>query len=148
ALAGAVGADHADLRPRVEGEPDVLEDLFLAVGLGEVLNGEDILFRHGSLVRARAPGRVSRGARWKGGPVSLAERRRKVKPRWPTPPGPPPLPPSASLPIVLQQPSARVEPGLRAGPEARPTVKAAFLETTGPPDVLRVGELPTPTPGP
>src|SRR5262249_27793967 len=63
-------------------------------------------------------------------------------------PGPPPLPPSASLPIVLQQPSARVEPGLRAGPEARPTVKAAFLETTGPPDVLRVGELPTPTPGP
>ena len=50
ALAGAVAADDADLGPGVEGEPDVLEDLALAVGLGEVLDGEDVLFGHDCFV--------------------------------------------------------------------------------------------------
>ena len=46
ALARAVAADHADLGARVERQPDVLEDVFLAVGLGEVFDGEDVLRRH------------------------------------------------------------------------------------------------------
>ena len=46
ALARAVAADHADLGSGIERQPDVLEDLFLAVGLGEVFDGEDVLSRH------------------------------------------------------------------------------------------------------
>ena len=46
ALAGAVAADDADLGAGVEGQPDVLEDLALAVGFGEVLDCVDVLFRH------------------------------------------------------------------------------------------------------
>ncbi len=46
ALARAVAPDHADLGPGIERQPDVLEDVLLAVGLGEVFDGEDILGRH------------------------------------------------------------------------------------------------------
>ena len=47
ALAGAVAADDADLGAGIEGQPDVLEDLALAVGFGEAFDGENVLFRHG-----------------------------------------------------------------------------------------------------
>ncbi len=46
AFAGAVAADDADLGAGIERQPDVLEHLALAVGLGEVLDREDVLFGH------------------------------------------------------------------------------------------------------
>jgi hypothetical protein len=46
-LAGAVRADDADLGAGIEGQPDVLEDLAFAVGLGEALDGEDVFLGHG-----------------------------------------------------------------------------------------------------
>jgi len=44
-LARSVRAEHADLRPRIEREVDVLEDGGLAVLLGEILDGEDVAAR-------------------------------------------------------------------------------------------------------
>ena len=46
ALAGAVAADDADLGAGIEGQPDVLEHLALAVGFAEVFDREDVLFAH------------------------------------------------------------------------------------------------------
>src|SRR5262249_33764353 len=46
ALARAVGANDANLCARGEGQPDVFQDLPLALDLGEVLDGENVLFRH------------------------------------------------------------------------------------------------------
>ena len=44
ALAGAVGAEHADLRAREERQPDVLEDdLVGRIDLPQPLHGEDVL---------------------------------------------------------------------------------------------------------
>ncbi len=76
ALARAVGADDADLGPRVERQPDVLEHLALAVGLGEVLDGEDVLFRHGpwGLLGSRGSIRPSN--------VHCSERYRKNRYLW------------------------------------------------------------------
>src|SRR5205823_4091997 len=53
ALARAVAADDADLGPRVEGEPDVLQDLAFAVSLAEVFDGKDVLFSHAGPVQSR-----------------------------------------------------------------------------------------------
>ena len=47
ALARAVAADHADLGPRVERQPDVLEDFLLAVRPWRGFDRENILWRHG-----------------------------------------------------------------------------------------------------
>jgi len=47
-LAGAVRAEHADLRARIEGEEDALEDLLVGrVDPPEVLHRVDVLVRHG-----------------------------------------------------------------------------------------------------
>src|SRR5438477_295504 len=46
ALARAVGAEHADLSPGIERQPDVAQDLFLAVGLRQILDCEDVLWGH------------------------------------------------------------------------------------------------------
>ena len=50
ALAGAVAADDADLGAGVERQPDVLEHLALAVGLGEIFDREDVLLGHAILL--------------------------------------------------------------------------------------------------
>ena len=54
ALARAVAPQDADLGPGIERQPDILEHLFFAVGLGQVLDREDVLRRHG--LRARGTG--------------------------------------------------------------------------------------------
>jgi hypothetical protein len=46
-LSGAVGTDHADLRPVQEREGHVVEDDLVAMGLAHVAQGEHI-FRHGA----------------------------------------------------------------------------------------------------
>ena len=73
ALARAVAADHADLGAGVERQPDVLEDVFLAVGLGEVFDGENILSRHEISLECR--GRELAGVILKGNGTTPAMRR-------------------------------------------------------------------------
>ncbi len=51
ALAGAVGTQDADLGAGKEGQGDVLEDLFLAVHLVQVVHGEDVLIGHEPALR-------------------------------------------------------------------------------------------------
>ena len=62
ALARPVGAQHADLRPRVEGQPDPAQDLLpLRRDLAQVLHGEDELGRHGFKIVPRNAEPGSRG---------------------------------------------------------------------------------------
>lgn len=43
---GPVRADHADLRPGVKGQVDVLQDFLLAVGLGQPFDREYVPLAH------------------------------------------------------------------------------------------------------
>ena len=51
-LPAAVAADDADLGSRIEREPDVFQNLALAVGFAEMFDGEDVLFCHAVLPTA------------------------------------------------------------------------------------------------
>ena len=58
-LARSVGTDDADLRPRVEGQVDSLEDLAVRrVEAPEIAHGEDELWRHGPSVSQPAGSRL------------------------------------------------------------------------------------------
>ena len=80
ALARAVAAEHADLGPRVEREPDVLEDLLLGDRLGEVLDREDVLRRHGGTLERTRRSAASAPRFDDGSPPVDSKTRRRERP--------------------------------------------------------------------
>ena len=55
-LTSSVASQDTDLGARIKGQPDILQDLTAAVLLGQILNGEDVLFRHERSKPFRPPG--------------------------------------------------------------------------------------------
>ena len=52
-LAGPVHPQNSDLGSRIKRDPDILQDLFLVGNFAELFNLEDVLWRHGLLIRSR-----------------------------------------------------------------------------------------------
>jgi len=77
-LAGAVQAQQADLRARIEGQRDVLDDLPLGRDhLADPVHGVDVLRGHaGSDTQAPAPCRAAAGGEAKGKAAIIAARTR------------------------------------------------------------------------
>ena len=86
-LAGAIGSDDAELRPRIEGEVDALEHLPVGrIEPPQVTHGVDVLGCHGDQCASPEDGfRPHRPGRWPRMRISVPHRGRT---RGPGPPGP------------------------------------------------------------
>src|SRR3546814_15553369 len=73
-LAGAVGAQHADLGARQEAQPDIFQDLLAArIGLAEALHHIDVLIRRHYALRRYRSGKSWPSCTEPGAPVQSGE---------------------------------------------------------------------------